>query len=156
MRGKTIVDATIPARSREATRVLRELEAERERLPEELRRAGGLPGWLRRRGEPVSSEPLPPPRVEEPTSAGDVVFSWKTVPSAAFYIVEVQCLDCCVLLDPCDPRSIDVKGTSATFPFEGGGSGRWRVRALDVNGFAGGWSEWKEFEHRPNGDRAPE
>jgi len=33
---------------------------------------------------------------------------------------------------------------------------RWRVRALDVNGFAGAWSDWKEFEHHPNGDRAPE
>ena len=41
-KGKTLTDSTL---------AWREVEARRDQLPEEMRQAGGLPGWLRR-GEP--------------------------------------------------------------------------------------------------------
>ena len=146
VKGKTIIDATLASRSREATRRVLELEAEREELGEEMRRAGGHSGWLRRGGESLPSEPLPPPVPEEPIRANGLTFSWKAVARAAFYIIETQCLDCCGLMGPCEVRSLDVTRTSAQFSFEDDRSGRWRVRALDAAGFSGEWSTWLDFE----------
>lgn len=146
VRGKTIIDPTLAPRSREATLFLKKLEAERDALPEELRRAGGLPGWLRG-GQSAPSEALPPPEPEAPTHAGALTLSWKPVPLGAFYVVELQCLDCCGPIEPCEVSSRDVTGTSVQLPFEGGHSGRWRVRALDAAGAGGEWSDWQSFEH---------
>jgi hypothetical protein len=145
VKGLTITDPTLASRSKEATEYLLELEAERDQLPEELRRAGGLPGWLRRGGRSLPSELLPPPEPLEPSWADGVTFSWKPVPDAAFYIVEVECPDCCGPM-PCDVRSRDVSGTSARFSFEADRAGRWRLRSLDAAGFAGEWSDWLPFE----------
>ncbi len=146
VKGTTIIDPTLAPRSREATLLLLKLEAEREGLTEELRQAGGLPGWLRRDGFFLPSEPLPSPAPEKPIRADGLKLSWKPVARAAFYIIEVQCLDCCGLLGPCEVRTLNVTRTSARFPFEADRSGRWRVRALDAAGFGGVWSTWYDFE----------
>jgi len=149
VKGKTITDPSLGARSRDATKALLKLEAERDRLPEEMRRAGGLPGWLRRGGTSLPSELLPSPVPFEASYSDELLLSWEAVRQAGFYIVEAQCLDCCGLLAPCDVESLDVSTTSAGFPFAPGSSVTWRVRALDAAGFAGEWSEWTSFLPRP-------
>jgi hypothetical protein len=141
-KGKTLTDSTLASRSREATLAWREVEARRDQLPEEMRQTGGLPGWLRR-GEPDwLADPLPAPVPATQPQADPSLLTWKPVHGAAFYLVEVQCTDCCGLMAPCDSRTLYVSRASARFPFESGGSGRWRVLALDSAGIPGEWSDW--------------
>ena len=113
--------------------------------PEEMRQAGGLPGWLRRGETTLPDEVLPSPVLEGPVLADELTLTWKPVIGAAFYLIEVQCTDCCGLMEPCEPRTLDVARASARFPFESDGSGRFRVRALDAAGFPGEWSGWLAF-----------
>jgi hypothetical protein len=149
VRGKTLTDPTLAQRSQEATKALLRLEAERDGLPEELRQAGGLPGWLRRGSGVLPTEPLAAPLPKAASHTGLLGLFWQAVPQAASYLVELQCLDCCGPIGACDVQSRDVSDTRAQFAFEAGRSGRWRVRALDAAGFAGAWSEWREFVHSP-------
>jgi hypothetical protein len=149
VKGKVLIDPQVPVRSRAATQHMREIEAEREGLNEELRQAGGLPGWLSRPGGTPSTEPLPAPTVELPggVNPGDVL-TWTPVPNAAFYLVELQCLDCCGLLGPCEALTLDVTQASVAVPAEARGTGRWRLRALDAAGFGGDWSAWHQYAPR--------
>ena len=142
VKGKTLTDSTLAVRSREATLAWREVEARRDQLSEEMRQAGGLPGWLRR-GEPDwQADLLPAPELEARSQADPSPLRWKPVRGAAFYLIEVQCTDCCGLMAPCESRTLDVSRTSVRSPFETGGSGRWRVCALDPTGIPGEWSDW--------------
>lgn len=146
VKGETLVDPSLPSRSRAATRHLRDLEAERERLPEKLRLAGGLPGWLRRGDRPPPTGLLPPPALREPAGGEALLFSWEAVPRAAFYVVELRPDECGRLVGECDTLSLDVSEPKARFPLEAGPGGQWRVIALDKAGFPGEWSSWTRFE----------
>jgi hypothetical protein len=92
---------------------------------------------------------LPAPIAETAggASSGDTLV-WRAVPNAVFYLVELQCLDCCGMLGPCEVRTLDVTQASVPIPADARGTGRWRVRALDTAGFGGSWSTWNRFTPR--------
>ncbi len=149
VKGNRLVDPRLPARSREATARLLELEAERDGLPEELRRAGGPASWLWPCGRSLPAKPLPSPKPGAAAhGAGAVTLSWDPVPDGTFYLVEVECLDCCGFREDCGVTSLDVTKTTARLPLEAGHSGRWRVRALDAAGRPGAWTGWQALEPR--------
>jgi len=155
VRGKEITDPTLKLRSREATLAYKELEAERERLPEELRQAGGMPGWLRRGADPFPVEDLGAPTGLELIRGELPTLSWQAPAQASYYLVELQCLDCCGLLGPCDMQSIDVAATQLPYEVEADKTLRWRVLSMDSAGFPGDWSEWVTSAPRDSGSASP-
>ncbi len=148
LRGKlTLSDPTLLQRWKDAAIYLTEVEAERDALPDELRDAGGLPGWLRRGEVEIPAEALPAPVPLAPSFGDGVTLTWTADRQARFHIVEFQCLDCCSGFDPCEVVSRDVSSPSAPFALEAGKSASWRVRSLDEFGFPGEWSGWETVEY---------
>jgi len=139
----------------------RELENLRARVADMERRAGvGASVAGLTRAPPPLARPLAAPEPLAP--AAGVVFShfprvtvvsWRAVPGAATYTVEVDCLHCCQSDRWCTDvgRSYivatGVRGTSYEFSFAGAQPGRWRVSAADAAGHKGRPSPWREFSY---------
>ena len=79
--------------------------------------------------------------------------SWKNVPGAASYTVEIDCFHCCTSGKWCTevgktwkvvPK---LKTNNYTFDFVGAQPGRWRVWAVDSKNKEGKKSAWCEFKY---------
>ncbi len=75
---------------------------------------------------------------------------WTSVPGAASYRVEIDCMLCCSMTQWCTDVGTTwqvetVYGTSFTWDWVGAQPGRWRVWAVDGNGVEGPKSGWWEF-----------
>lgn len=139
----------------------RELENLRARVADLERRAGlgsSVAGLTR--APPPLARPLAAPEPLAP--AAGVVFghfprttvvSWRAVPGAATYTVEVDCLHCCQSGRWCTDVgktyivAPGLHGTSYEFTFAGAQPGRWRVSAADAAGSRGRPSPWREFSY---------
>jgi hypothetical protein len=82
---------------------------------------------------------------------------WSAVPGAASYAVEIDFCNGQVRKECSDPRPLEgralpptsgIEGTSYEFSFLGAQPGRWRVWALDAQGWSGTKSEWFWFVYR--------
>jgi hypothetical protein len=82
---------------------------------------------------------------------------WSAVPGAASYAVEVDFCNGLVRKECSDPSNLEgrtlpptsgIKGTSYEFSFVGAQPGRWRVWALDAQGWAGRKSDWSWFVYK--------
>jgi len=103
------------------------------------------------------SGPVPPEPVSPKAGASfdhfprTTVLSWRPVPDAVFYSVEVDCFHCCEVGKWCteldQPRITDshIRTTTYTFSWVGANLGRWRVWAVAADGKAGPKSPWQEF-----------
>jgi hypothetical protein len=93
----------------------------------------------------------------------DVNMSWKAVPGATGYQVQIDCHDCTVVgkwdSEVGPPTFVPgVTGTTASYTFPGDNLGRWRVRATEtatgphISAIqAGPWSRWCTFSFRTGG-----
>lgn len=82
---------------------------------------------------------------------------WSAVPGAASYAVEIDFCDGLVRKECSDPHTLEgralpptsgIEGTSYEFSFVGAQPGRWRVWAVDSQGWAGAKSDWSWFVYR--------
>jgi hypothetical protein len=141
-RGKKLANPYLSELALAAKERLLGLMAERDGLPEELRKAGGPAGWLRRPSRDHSGKALPAPSPGNARYEEGLILEWPPVPEAHFYFVEMQCLDCINVIYESEILSTDVVRPRARFPLSEGRRVRWRVQALDNWGLAGPWSPW--------------
>lgn len=82
---------------------------------------------------------------------------WSAVPGAEAYAVEIDFCDGLVRKECHDPSPLEgsalpptsgIRGTSYQFRFVGAQPGRWRVWAVDAQGWAGAKSDWSWFVYR--------
>ena len=79
--------------------------------------------------------------------------SWEPVENANSYVVEIDCFNCCDSERWCFDMGRPLKGVyeilrgeKTKFIFNDVKKGRWRVRAIDVDGHGGERSSWSVFE----------
>jgi TonB family protein len=91
----------------------------------------------------------------------EVVFDWSAVMGAESYVLEVDCMDCCVKGKWCsesDQHLIstyrDLQTTSFTVEFPGDQRGRWRVSAV-AGLLTSDKSSWREFSFNTAAAMAP-
>jgi hypothetical protein len=102
---------------------------------------------------------LPAPVLRSPATGSvfknfprTLTLRWSAVSGAAYYMVEIDCFDCCKKNQWCTDvgKSYklvrNLKATSYTFNFVGAQPGRWRVWAVDAAGNEGSNSDWWEFK----------
>lgn len=73
--------------------------------------------------------------------------SWSATPTAASYAVEIQCEIPSGKWVGLEPLLRETMTTSYTFDFVGAQQGRWRVEAIDADGFVIGESTWWYFTY---------
>ena len=79
--------------------------------------------------------------------------TWRPVPAAASYGVEIDCYNCCEAGRWCADlgkqwkMETGITSTRYVFDFVGAQPGRWRVWAVGANGQAGNRSGWWEFRY---------
>lgn len=75
--------------------------------------------------------------------------TWRPVPGATAYLVEVSAGQSGPDSQWTDPTSATVTQTSHTFNFVGAQPGRWRVRAIGAQGDSSAPSPWRRFAYVP-------
>ena len=105
---------------------------------------------------------LEPPVLTSPPDATifehathELLLTWKSVPGAVSYNIELDCRGCCPLRkelfcgDPENGGKVllakKVASTAFSTTWSGPYRGRWRVATVSPTGRASAWSQWREF-----------
>jgi uncharacterized protein YjbI with pentapeptide repeats len=75
----------------------------------------------------------------------DMTFTWKTMPGATNYFVEIECLHCTLRNAWLPWADTETAATGYSFIWAGRNHGRWRVTPIAANGTRGAASTWWYF-----------
>ena len=107
---------------------------------------------------------LPPPYIPTHVSPADrsvlthhprdTTLTWRPVPGAAYYSVEVECLGCATVGVWSPQASTTTDATSHSFTWPGDNDGRWRVTAIAADGYGSesDTSPWWHFTYDTSSD----